>query len=379
MKGKCLKIYLFLAIAIGISACFSPWQGDKAVLNINFGGSGRAAAWPPDEAVQAALEHRIRLEGPTGVQNHTLETGKSSAHFILVPGRWTVSIESYLYEELYAAGSNSIQLTAGNNSLVIQMNYAGREDGNFPVYDCEIDISSFFGNNIIGTYSTPASPSSVMLLAGTSATFAVETSFPLSSGTINIAKSNLPPNTIVYLKVSVVVGEVTHESKTVSVHTGKAIQVHDFMSVDSVLSSTTTAATVSANNGVWQIDFAAGNSYSGYGRILLSDVLDNNSKSISDIKAVYYKQKSIEDITQMVTYVREDVNASYFNLNSVKGAGTEDTWTDVLVPSAEQALRDGTDFSGLNNANANRRISIGVSNSTAATLYIKDMYLIFDD
>ena len=131
MKGKYFSIFLLLAIGISalFTGCFSSWQGDKAVLSINFGGSSRSAAWPPDEFTQATLEHHIQLEGPSGIQNHTFEPGVSSASFTLVPGHWTIKAESFLDKELYAKGSAGVELKPGrNNPVSIKMNFAGKED-----------------------------------------------------------------------------------------------------------------------------------------------------------------------------------------------------------------------------------------------------------
>ena len=64
---------LFFICALLLSACFTPWEGEGATLSIYLdGGPSRAAAWGEHVNFMSDLEHRLRLEGPGGVINHTL-------------------------------------------------------------------------------------------------------------------------------------------------------------------------------------------------------------------------------------------------------------------------------------------------------------------
>jgi len=52
-----------------VTACFSPYGGDTAVITINLNSNARSA-WPHegDANILSALEYHVTLEGPTGTQ-----------------------------------------------------------------------------------------------------------------------------------------------------------------------------------------------------------------------------------------------------------------------------------------------------------------------
>jgi hypothetical protein len=151
---------------------------------------------------------------------------------------------------------------------------------------------------------------------------------------------------------------------------GDLFKVHDFMSTTDMRTTNAEYMSYDVDNGVWVLSYAGGQSWNGYAVIELHNILDNASKSISDIKGVRYKQKSTGNINQTVTYVRENANYRNFNVNSVVGVEDEDIWTDVSVE---------LDCSNLDNNNDGRRISIGVHTvpNPSGTLYIKDLYFVF--
>lgn len=242
-----------------------------------------------------------------------------------------------------------------------------------PAYDCELEITSFFGANIVGTYAAPDGASEVKLVYSTASAFTSPVEIDLSGGTINVVKSTLPASSLLYLKVVATVGEETKESNVAKIHTGEFLQVNSFTTEDPYaadVGTTGSTVTVSVAGGIWSINYNATQAYNAYGRIYLSNVLDANSKSISAIKGVYYKQKSTGNINQTVTYVREDSSAKTFNENNIKGVGELDIWTEVL---------ESPDYSTLSNSAANRRLSIGMTGvgNVAGTLFVKDLYLIF--
>jgi acyl-CoA thioesterase I len=243
-----------------------------------------------------------------------------------------------------------------------------------PARDCGIVISDFFGDDIIGTYSVPDTATNVKLVYSKASAFTDSGQIDLSGGTINVAKTALPANSLVYLKITATVGGGTKQSDAVKVHTGEFIQVNTFTDDDPYkadVGTTGNTITVSVADGIWSINYNATQAYNHYGRIFLSNVLDDNSKSISNIKGVYYKQKSTGNINETVTYVREDTNPRTFNVKNIRGVGDLDVWTEVL---------ETPDYSNLDNTKPNRRLSIGMTGvgNTAGTLYIKDLYLIFD-
>ena len=113
--------YLFTALALLIlfSGCFSPWQSDKAVITISLGRNSiaRSAAYPPTELMLDEMVYVIILSGP----GPTLElpvVGAGTHSVTVIPGYWYVNVSASYLGELYAVGSNSGEVKAGQNNPI---------------------------------------------------------------------------------------------------------------------------------------------------------------------------------------------------------------------------------------------------------------------
>ena len=121
-------IFLFPVVMLVFSACQGPLADSSAAtgtLTVNLGGGGRSAAWPPSDEneILGDLTLEITMEGPTGTQHHTLDKGATAASFTLVAGLWKITVEAYYIEMLFGAGSNSVDVKAGqNNPVTVKMN-----------------------------------------------------------------------------------------------------------------------------------------------------------------------------------------------------------------------------------------------------------------
>ncbi|MCL2792030.1 MAG: DUF1566 domain-containing protein [Spirochaetaceae bacterium] len=136
-----LGIIALVIMGFIITACFNPLQEQEATITINLGGgnarSASAIPWPPQDlpGMFEALEHIITLTGPGPTQTIRLK-GVGTARAEVVPGYWTVRVETYLEnvetphsqngERIhYATGTNSAEVRVGeNNSISIQMERA---------------------------------------------------------------------------------------------------------------------------------------------------------------------------------------------------------------------------------------------------------------
>jgi len=118
------KLILIGVFAAGLlTACFNPWEAEKAVITLNLGGRGRAAV--TDEILNA-LKYTVVLTGP--VETLTLShTGKGAISAAVTPGKWNIAITAHLEEKLFAEGSRDADVKAGRNNVTIQMIVVYRE------------------------------------------------------------------------------------------------------------------------------------------------------------------------------------------------------------------------------------------------------------
>jgi len=94
---------IFLAAFILlVSGCFSPWQGDEAVITLYFGQTSNRAPVEDDSGddvvkskLSKNLEHKIQLTGPSGVK--TFEYGKNqfTAEIKVISGRYDIKVQGY--------------------------------------------------------------------------------------------------------------------------------------------------------------------------------------------------------------------------------------------------------------------------------------------
>ena len=130
-----LVTFVTLAAFVALIACSNPAEDTTGTITIslsgaangsNADGNARAAAWPPNDATKGKLVHKIILTGPGATQTHEINGGTTALAFTVTPGTWTVTVEARLDGELYATGSKTVTINAGQNERVqIVMSHAG--------------------------------------------------------------------------------------------------------------------------------------------------------------------------------------------------------------------------------------------------------------
>ena len=118
-----LSLIAFSIVALG---CGSPAGGGTSQITISISAASAKAtkAVPIDE-----LRHVIVFSGPTGTQTHTI-TGSGTVKATVLAGLWTISVTAYDGDEVYATGSESVEVKAGRNTnVIVQMTLAEAEAG----------------------------------------------------------------------------------------------------------------------------------------------------------------------------------------------------------------------------------------------------------
>ncbi|WP_461255520.1 leucine-rich repeat protein [Treponema sp. R80B11-R83G3] len=119
-----LSILIAVFIIVSLSGCLSEWQGDTAKIVISFGSAGRYAA--DDTDTHQKLKHEIVFtNASTAGKLEFSVNGGTTFEAYLAPGKWNVSVYSYLNDEenenIYAIGSEDVVLKLGQNNVIIKM------------------------------------------------------------------------------------------------------------------------------------------------------------------------------------------------------------------------------------------------------------------
>jgi len=150
-------VFALILCTATLSGCFSDWTGDEATITINLGADPNTRlAYPPeeDDGIPPKLEHRIKLQGPTGTINLS-RTGAGSVTASVAPGNWEITVEDwYEGKQLYATGSGRVTVIGGKNTPVtIEMRryivaYSVIQDGGASGTDTSTGIVFTFSTNI---------------------------------------------------------------------------------------------------------------------------------------------------------------------------------------------------------------------------------------
>ncbi|MDR0503795.1 MAG: hypothetical protein LBH16_10805 [Treponema sp.] len=144
-------IFLSVFTVFLFSGCFSPWRGDDARIILNLSALGRAVNYPPDLTVIDRLEHEITLSSSTEHLSF-LAHGASVIEAVIAAGFWEITVITSLDGEMYARGSASADLQAGQDNYVlvlmhevssvyVQVVFSGLADE-------VIDLTSDAGNDV---------------------------------------------------------------------------------------------------------------------------------------------------------------------------------------------------------------------------------------
>jgi len=112
------SIFLTLLIILNLSSC-SHWQGDSAEIVLSFESADRAVYNPNDTASHQKLEHQIILTGVAETLEFSFKGGTFEAS--VAPGKWNITINSWLDGAIYATGSKDVILKLGRNNETIAM------------------------------------------------------------------------------------------------------------------------------------------------------------------------------------------------------------------------------------------------------------------
>ncbi|GHV86063.1 hypothetical protein AGMMS50230_16710 [Spirochaetia bacterium] len=100
-----------------LSSCSIPTGGGPGTITLFLGGgSGGYSVMelPPTDAVLGSLRHEIEFSGPGSKKVEAY--GQTSITVQLIPGTWQVTVKSYHGDVLYAEGSQTIDVKAGQNN-----------------------------------------------------------------------------------------------------------------------------------------------------------------------------------------------------------------------------------------------------------------------
>lgn len=140
MKKKINRLIIPLIgimLAGVLIACDNLNSGGETALTISLnGGEGRSAMpWPPDETgILGDLNYEITLTGNGQTINRTGKGGDTIRVTVSV-GLWNVAIKAFYQGNLYATGSNSVDVKSGSNNM------------------CHVTMNKAFDDPVPGTYT----------------------------------------------------------------------------------------------------------------------------------------------------------------------------------------------------------------------------------
>ena len=127
MKTAFKAFSLLFAICSLLILVGCTGDGENATISIKISAEPGKAAISVDQ-----LKHSITLTGPTGTKTLTI-AGAGTAKAAVVPGLWTIGVEAYFGEELYAVGSSIAEVKAGRNTDVsVQMTVVWTDTAGIP-------------------------------------------------------------------------------------------------------------------------------------------------------------------------------------------------------------------------------------------------------
>jgi hypothetical protein len=91
---------------------------ETATLTINLGGGSVRAAYTPGDATLARLSYVVTLSGSSTMTVGPTEPGTQTLSVTVEPGLWNITVTAYLNGEVYAEGSDNVEVRPGQSSLV---------------------------------------------------------------------------------------------------------------------------------------------------------------------------------------------------------------------------------------------------------------------
>ena len=238
-----LSLLFVIALIVFFAGCFSPYEGGTGVFTINFGGSTSRAAYPPDIPPDYNNPGHPQVSELNFIVTFSRQNGSFVKEFNSVGddkitgtieiGNYIVSVKIYLLSSgtLYAQGSTSYAVKAGNNNIAVQINAfhtVWLDDGSgFIGYGELIDALDVItgngsytikisANQMLAPYSFPSfSSTSDITLEADSNSVTVELS-PIN-GSLFTVESNL---TLILGSGVILKGRMDNDSPLIKVNSG---------------------------------------------------------------------------------------------------------------------------------------------------------------
>jgi hypothetical protein len=89
-------LFIFIASALALNSCFSPWQGEAGdtLLDIVLPGGSDSRVMVTDPE-KNGMRYEITLSGPGGTIERTLSGGQNRLTEKVMPGNWNISVRAY--------------------------------------------------------------------------------------------------------------------------------------------------------------------------------------------------------------------------------------------------------------------------------------------
>ena len=121
---KAFLITMIVLVSLTMASCPNS-AGGMRIGSAAGGGAGgdtsivldleSRAVWMPDTVLKDMIHHII-LQGPTGIEKHTLARGQTNARFAVVSGFWKIIIQGIYEGDIYTFGSGSVVVKEGQTN-----------------------------------------------------------------------------------------------------------------------------------------------------------------------------------------------------------------------------------------------------------------------
>ncbi|MCL1911666.1 MAG: hypothetical protein FWG13_05630 [Leptospirales bacterium] len=116
------SVLTFLTLALTLPGCFIYDDANEGAIIINTGGT-RTAPWPPqDNGILEDLVYKVTLSKGGQTLPVIEASGRDkTVNVTVATGTWTVTLDAYYDDLIYATGSDIVNVKSGNNPVTIIM------------------------------------------------------------------------------------------------------------------------------------------------------------------------------------------------------------------------------------------------------------------
>jgi uncharacterized repeat protein (TIGR02543 family) len=147
VRNMLLSVLISLSACLSLITCANPMSGVNEVIGnggglitVTIGGENarKTVTWA-NALDSSELTHEITVfGGEGGPHNGNIPSGGGTVSFSVIPGEWTISVKAYYGDDLVAVGSESKQISKGNNPTV---HITMREPPNYSSYVVTFDAN----------------------------------------------------------------------------------------------------------------------------------------------------------------------------------------------------------------------------------------------